>query len=49
MNSFFLDKLPDHVSAGGKFFPIKTDFRIWLAFAQTIEQKDAILDDVSFV
>lgn len=49
MNSFFLDKLPDHVSAGGKFFLIKTDFRSWLAFSDMIAQKDTTLDDINFI
>ena len=49
MKSFFLDKLPDHVSAGGKFFSIKTDFRVWLAFSETIAQKDIKVSDFDFI
>lgn len=49
MNSFFLDKLPDQISAGGKFFLIKTDFRAWLAFSRTISEKETLLDDVDFI
>ena len=49
MKSFFLDKLPDHVSAGGKFFLIKTDSRSWLAFSDTSSDKGATLKDIEFI
>ena len=49
MNSFFLDKLPDQIQAGGKFFFIKTDFRTWLAFSEVVNNKDSTLYDVDFV
>jgi len=49
MKSFFLDKLPDRIQAGGKFFLLNTDFRVWLGFSQTISRKDAILKDIEFV
>ena len=49
MNSFFLEKLPDHVSAGGKLFLIKTDFRSWLAFSRTVSEKESVIDDVDFI
>lgn len=49
MNSFFLDKLPDHVSAGGKFFLIHTDFRKWLAFSRTLSEKESVIDDADFI
>ena len=49
MKSFFLEKLPDHVSAGGKLFLIKTDFRSWLAFSRTLSEKESVIDDVDFI
>lgn len=49
MKSFFLDKLPDHVTAGGKLFLIYTDFRKWLAFSEIISGKESVLDDVDFI
>ena len=49
MKSFFLEKLPDQVKAGGKFFFIKTDFRSWLAFSEVISEKDSVIDDVDFI
>ena len=49
MNSFFLEKLPDQIQAGGKFFLIHTDFRKWLAFSQMIAQKDTKLGDLDFI
>ena len=42
-------KLPDCIECGGKFFNLKTDFRIWLGFSQTVNEKSAVVDDVDFV
>ena len=42
-------KLPDCIECGGKFFNIKTDFRTWLCFSQTVNEKKAVVDDVDFV
>lgn len=42
-------KLPDCIECGGKFYNIKTDFRIWLGFSQTVNEKSAVVDDVDFV
>ena len=49
MKNFFLDKLPDHVSAGGKFFLIHTDFRKWLGFSEFAKDKEIILDDLNYL
>lgn len=36
--NILLDKLPDHVVCGGSKYYIKTDFRIWIRFANTISE-----------
>lgn len=42
-------KLPDCIECCGKFFNLKTDFRTWLCFSQTVNNKNAVVDDVDFV
>ena len=42
-------KLPDCIECNGKFFNIKTDFRVWLGFSQTVNEKGAVVDDADFV
>ena len=42
-------KLPDCIETGGKLYFIKTDFRTWLCFSQTVNTKNAVIDDVDFV
>ena len=49
MKSFFLDKLPDCITVAGKSFFIKTDFRVWLGFSQTIQENKAVIDEADFV
>lgn len=42
-------KLPDCINVDGKFFLIKTDFRVWLNFSRIINTKNAVVDDVDFI
>ena len=49
MKSFFLEKLPDHVSASGKLFLIHTDFRKWLGFSEVCRQKEFFLRELDFI
>lgn len=42
-------KLPDSIEIAGKFYYLKTDFRTWLCFSQTVNTKEAVIDDVDFV
>lgn len=42
-------KLPDCIDVDGKFFYIRTDFRVWLNFSRIINTKNAVVDDVDFI
>lgn len=42
-------KLPDCIECNGKFFNIKTDFRVWLNFSRIVNTKGAVVDDVDFI
>ena len=50
MIDLFLNKLPDCiVTAGGKVFPIQTDWRIWLGFSRLISDKNTTFSDVKHI
>ena len=42
-------KLPDSIELGGKYYPIKTDFRDWLNFSRIVNTKNAVIDELDFL
>ena len=42
-------KLPDSIELGGKYYPIKTDFRDWLNFSRVVNTKGVVIDEVDFI
>lgn len=42
-------KLPDCIEVDGKFFYLRTDFRLWLNFSRIVNTKNAVVDDVDFI
>lgn len=42
-------QLPGCIECRGKYYNIRTDFRIWLGFSRTLNKRNAVVDDADFV
>lgn len=42
-------KLPEAIMVEGSFYPIKTDFRVWIEFGEIIKAKKVLLKDLYFI